>query len=89
MGDSICRNRALCSFVASREEAFRTHYEVLDDMPSPMPFGINLDKPGGGLPLTSPSQCPAFHYGTHYMSAAVVLHYLIRLQVCRCAQCCP
>ena len=24
-------------------------------------------------------EIPAFHYGTHYSSAAIVLHYLIRL----------
>jgi hypothetical protein len=59
-------------------------YEVLEGMPSQMPFGIQLDEPGGGLPLTAPDQCPPFHYATHYMSSAVVLHYLIRLQVgCR------
>ena len=56
-------------------------YEILEGMPSQMPFGIQLDEPGGGLPLAAPDQCPPFHYATHYMSAAVVLHYLIRLQV--------
>ncbi len=55
-------------------------YEILESMPSQMPFGIHLDEPGGGLPLSSPDQCPPFHYATHYMSAAVVLHYLIRMQ---------
>ena len=25
---------------------------------------------------------PPFHYGTHYSSAAIVLHYMLRLQVC-------
>ncbi len=80
-GDSVLGWLVTVYHDTHREEEFQTRYEVLESMPSHMPFGIELDQPGGGMPLTSPSECPPFHYATHYMSAAVVLHYLIRIQV--------
>jgi hypothetical protein len=51
-------------------------------MPQQLPFGLTLTDAGGGIAPTSPDQCPPFHYATHYTTAAVVLHYLLRLQVC-------
>jgi hypothetical protein len=62
------------------EDVYVEKYQVLEDMPSTLPFGLVLDKPGGGLPAASPDECPPFHYATHYTSAAIVLHYLVRLQ---------
>ena len=49
-----------------REESFQTRYEAMASMWDPSNDGDSLNRP--------------FHYGTHYSSAAIVLHYLVRLQ---------
>jgi hypothetical protein len=52
----------------ARREAFCARYEALAGAPDP------ASRPrDDGTP-------PAFHYGTHYSSAAIVLHYLVRLE---------
>ncbi|TMW56707.1 hypothetical protein Poli38472_006717 [Pythium oligandrum] len=47
-----------------REEEFRTRYESLAE-------GADEDDPMSSKP---------FHYGTHYSSAGIVLHYLMRME---------
>ena len=49
----------------SREDSFRERYASM--MPA-----------GDGMADDDPQATPPFHYGTHYSSAAIVLHYLIR-----------
>ncbi|KAE9038699.1 BEACH domain-containing protein [Phytophthora rubi] len=57
---------ALC-----REEEFRARYEGLMESIGTVEGEESADHPLGSRP---------FHYGTHYSSAAITLHYLMRLE---------
>lgn len=54
-----------------REEEFRTRYEGLMESVGTVDGDESADNPLGSRP---------FHYGTHYSSAAITLHYLMRLE---------
>ncbi|DAZ98199.1 TPA: hypothetical protein N0F65_005331 [Lagenidium giganteum] len=61
---SIYRDLSKPMGALHREEEFRTRYDSLADTEDP-------DDPLGTKP---------FHYGTHYSSAGIVLHYLMRVE---------
>ncbi len=68
-----------------REEQYWDRYDVLAESPQQLPFGLALSSSGGGVAASDANHCPPYHYATHYTTAAVVLHYLLRLQVrCGC-----
>ncbi|KAE9252739.1 hypothetical protein PF004_g1832 [Phytophthora fragariae] len=54
-----------------REEEFRARYEGLMESIGTVQGEESADHPLGSRP---------FHYGTHYSSAAITLHYLMRLE---------